>query len=110
MTMGLSARRAGNSARLCHTGEKAALQLTRARPAEKGAKRSCFCRGSAFERARERRKQFDHLRENARIGGDHFSAVQKVALAGEIADQPARLGDEQAAGCDIPGVEPDLPE
>ena len=36
--------------------------------------------------------------------------MQKFAIAGEIADEAARFLDEQAAGGDVPRVEPDFPE
>ena len=67
-------------------------------------------RALAHEVGAKGRERRHHLGEDLGRGGDHLSAVQEVAVAGEIADEPARFLDQQAAGRDVPRVEADLPE
>src|SRR5882762_873145 len=58
----------------------------------------------------ERRQQLDHLRKDTWIRGDDPPAVKKRPFTIEIADQPARLDDEQATGRDIPGIQAYFPK
>src|SRR5215471_4007430 len=55
-------------------------------------------------------QNFNHLGENAGIGGDHLPSIQIVAFTAQVTDQTARFHDQQASRGHIPRVEADLPE
>ena len=42
--------------------------------------------------------------------GDEIAGLQVVAVIRQIADQPAGLPNQQNAGCNIPNLQPELPE
>src|SRR5690606_31414831 len=45
-----------------------------------------------------------------RAPGEHVAALQVPAAAVEVAHHPARLLDQESAGCDVPGGETELEE
>jgi hypothetical protein len=57
----------------------------------------------------KRRECLDERHVHARVARHQIAAVAVVG-AGERADAAARLGDQQVAGCRVPGREADLPE
>ena len=67
-------------------------------------------RDVAHEIGAKRRQRGDHLRENLGGRGDDLAAVQKIAFAGQIADQAAGFLDQKAARGDVPGIQADFPE
>ena len=64
----------------------------------------------AQELGTKRRQRSHHLRKDLRRCGDDLTAMKEIAVAGKITDETARFLNEEAAGRDIPRVEPDLPE
>ena len=50
-------------------------------------------------------KQSHHLAVNLGVGGQAFTLVQIIGLAGEIAHQATGLGDQQRTGRHVPGMQ-----
>ena len=58
----------------------------------------------------EGRERADHLGKHLGIGRDDLPAVEVVVVARQVADEAAGLEHQQAAGGDVPRVQPDFPE